>query len=48
MKKGGDKKKSPKTMAYVDVWIDKEEAGDIVQPVIDGQIEADYMAQDMY
>lgn len=39
---------APKTMAYVDVWIDKEDASDIVQPVIDGQIEADYMAQDMY
>lgn len=41
-------KKAPKTMAYVDVWIDKDEASDIVQPVIDGQIEADNMAQDMY
>ena len=35
-------------MAIVDVIIDANEAGDIVQPVIDGQMDAEWMAQDMW
>lgn len=41
-------KKQAKTMATVDVIIDANEAGDIVQPVIDGQMDAEWMAQDMW
>jgi len=42
------KKPQKNILAEIDVSIDANEASDIVQPVIDGQIEADWMAYDMW